>query len=334
VKRRKVNFWLDLAAFAAFLVLAGSGAVLRWGLPPGRGRRLGVEPLLLGWGRHDWRDLHLWVAIAFVALVAVHLVLHWSWIRANLFPRRAPVATPGPGSPASRPGDQTAGLDEMLTRGVRDFTEEDAVDCARCEHFICREGTDCTGTGEDAVAWYEPEADHRLHAAAARVEAEGYGRLCRIEELTRFCAAAGIRRIGLAFCAGLTDEARLLEEALRGRLEVASVCCKVCAIPKEKLDLPKIHADRFEAACNPIAQARILAQAGTELNCIVGLCLGHDLLFTKHSAAPVTTLVVKDRVLGHNPVAALHSSYFRERVFAGGAGRDSPPGRGPDPTGA
>lgn len=314
MKRRTVNLWLDLGAFAGFLVLAGSGAVLRWVLPPGRGRRWGIEQLLLGWGRHEWRDLHLWVAIAFVALVVVHLVLHWSWIRASLFPRRAPVAAPGPSRPTTSPDAATPGLDELLARGVKDFTKEDAVNCARCEHAICREGTDCTGTGEDAAAWYEAEADRRLHAAAARVEAEGYGRRCRIEELTRFCAAAGIRRIGLAFCAGLTEEARLLEEALRGHLEVASVCCKVCAIPKETLGLPKIDADRFEAACNPIGQARILAEAGTELNCIVGLCLGHDLLFTRHSAAPVTTLVVKDRVLGHNPVAALHSSYYRARI--------------------
>ena len=57
--------------------------------------------------------------------------------------------------------------------------------------------------------------------------------------------------------------------------------------------------------CNPIGQAKVLADAGTELNVAMGLCLGHDLLFAKHSAAPVTTLVVKDRVHGHNPIAAL-----------------------------
>jgi uncharacterized metal-binding protein len=31
-------------------------------------------------------------------------------------------------------------------------------------------------------------------------------------------------------------------------------------------------------------------------------------LFIKYSAAPVTTLIVKDRVLCHNPVAALYNS--------------------------
>jgi len=57
----------------------------------------------------------------------------------------------------------------------------------------------------------------------------------------------------------------------------------------------------------------VLAEAGTGLNVAVGLCVGHDTLFFQHSAAPVTVLVAKDRVLGHNPVAALYTSrsYYR-----------------------
>ena len=65
--------------------------------------------------------------------------------------------------------------------------------------------------------------------------------------------------------------------------------------------------------CNPIHQAKRLNAEGTELNIIMGLCVGHDCLFTKYSEAPVTTLVAKDRVLGHNPVAALYTadSYYK-----------------------
>ena len=50
----------------------------------------------------------------------------------------------------------------------------------------------------------------------------------------------------------------------------------------------------------------------TELNIVMGLCVGHDSLFNKYSEALVTTLVVKDRVLGHNPAAALYNanSYY------------------------
>jgi uncharacterized metal-binding protein len=59
-------------------------------------------------------------------------------------------------------------------------------------------------------------------------------------------------------------------------------------------------------------QAEMLNRAGTELNLIVGLCIGHDILFTQHSDAPVSTLVVKDRMSGHNPIAPLYSAYFLE----------------------
>ena len=34
------------------------------------------------------------------------------------------------------------------------------------------------------------------------------------------------------------------------------------------------------------------------------------MLFAKYSSAPVTTLVVKDRVTGHNPVAVLYGQNF------------------------
>ncbi len=75
-------------------------------------------------------------------------------------------------------------------------------------------------------------------------------------------------------------------------------------------DAEKVRPGTFEPACNPIAQAEILNAVGTDLNVIVGLCVGHDALFTKHSRAPVTTLVVKDRVTGHNPVAVLYGQGF------------------------
>ena len=64
--------------------------------------------------------------------------------------------------------------------------------------------------------------------------------------------------------------------------------------------------------CNPILQAKLLNRAKTDLNVVVGLCVGHDSLFYKYSEALTTTAVTKDRVLGHNPVAALYTadSYY------------------------
>ena len=53
------------------------------------------------------------------------------------------------------------------------------------------------------------------------------------------------------------------------------------------------------------SQARLLNEAGCELNVVLGLCVGHDSLFFKESHGLATTLVAKDRVLAHNPVGAL-----------------------------
>jgi uncharacterized metal-binding protein len=64
--------------------------------------------------------------------------------------------------------------------------------------------------------------------------------------------------------------------------------------------------------CSPIAQAMILDEEKTDFNILVGLCVGHDSLFLKYAKAFSTVLVVKDRVLGHNPAAALYTaeSYY------------------------
>jgi uncharacterized metal-binding protein len=59
-----------------------------------------------------------------------------------------------------------------------------------------------------------------------------------------------------------------------------------------------------------VAQAMLMNNAKTDMNIIVGLCVGHDMLFSKYSNAPVTTLVVKDRVTGHNPVSVLYGQNF------------------------
>jgi len=66
--------------------------------------------------------------------------------------------------------------------------------------------------------------------------------------------------------------------------------------------------------CSPLGQADLLNEAGTDFNIVMGLCVGHDALFCKHSKAPVTTLIAKDRVLAHNPAGALYSRYWRKKL--------------------
>ena len=99
--------------------------------------------------------------------------------------------------------------------------------------------------------------------------------------------------------------------------QVVSVICKTGGLDKSRAGVPeecKLQPGQFEAMCNPIAQAELLNSQDTQFNICLGLCVGHDSLFYQYSKALVTTLVVKDRVLAHNPVGAIHyaDTYFKD----------------------
>jgi uncharacterized metal-binding protein len=201
--------------------------------------------------------------------------------------------------------------------------------CPQCGVQACSKGPDAPAppfcpavTNADVLAAarrvYQNDAEtRRLSAASARVEAEGYCRWPRVQEVMAFARRLGAKHLGIAHCAGLVREARLLQEILEANgFQVSGVICKAGSIPKEEIgltDAEKVRPGGFEALCNPVGQAMLLNAAGTELNVVVGLCVGHDSIFFRHSDAPVTVLVAKDRVTGHNPVAALYTSqsYYR-----------------------
>jgi uncharacterized metal-binding protein len=111
----------------------------------------------------------------------------------------------------------------------------------------------------------------------------------------------GVKKVGIAFCIGLANEAHFCAQYFKNEgLDVQSVCCKVCSVDKDLLELEKIKPGQREAMCNPKVQARLLNEGGTELNFIVGLCVGHDMLFTMESKVPVSSIITKDRVLANN----------------------------------
>jgi len=165
--------------------------------------------------------------------------------------------------------------------------------------------------------YLEHDELRNLAVASAQTEASGYMRRTRIEDIMDFARRIGAQKIGIAHCEGLMNEAREAMEIFAANgFDVHTVCCKVGSIAKEKVglaDKDKVTPGNYEALCNPVAQAALLAKAGTQLNVVIGLCVGHDSLFFMHSKAPTTVLVAKDRVLGHNPVAALYTSstYYR-----------------------
>ena len=138
----------------------------------------------------------------------------------------------------------------------------------------------------------------------------------RILEICEFAQKMGYRRLGVFFCAGLAREAAAVSALFEGKgFQVVSVMCKAGCVPKEEIGLSddeKMFRGGHESMCNPIFQAMVANEEEVDFNVLLGLCVGHDSLFFKYAKAPSTVLAVKDRVTGHNPLAALYllDSYY------------------------
>ena len=207
--------------------------------------------------------------------------------------------------------------------------------CAHCAVKACRVRetekklpTNCpmvvhpemTGTVQPE---YFDEKDRELYVHASEIEAIGYGNWPRIREIVELCLMMGWKKIGLAFCGGLAEEGRRAADIFRKNgLEVVSVMCKTGHCEKEQVGIPVEHRlrkslDSWESMCNPVMQAKLLNEQKVDFAVVCGLCVGHDTLFYKYIEAPVTTLITKDRLLGHNPVQALYISgmYMDRRVY-------------------
>lgn len=214
------------------------------------------------------------------------------------------------------------------------------LDCTACGLNPCSMGgpneslKECPMVSQEttlsgALKRYETDDGLRQMAiAAAKVEGLGYMKWTRVEDTMEFARAMGYTTLGIACCIGLKREGAILESVLkRNGFTVVSAICKTGGIAKERIgvkDEEKINPGSFEAMCNPVAQAMLLDSAGSQLSIVVGLCVGHDSIFYRSSKAPVTTLIAKDRVLGHNPVQALynHLSYYKERLYENHRGRN------------
>jgi uncharacterized metal-binding protein len=181
---------------------------------------------------------------------------------------------------------------------------------------------------EVTAAYQDPEVKDFARLASIQ-EAECYANRApgpyvlqpsktRIQETVEFASRLGCRKLGLAFCGGLQKEAGMVSEVLEAAgFGVASVACNCGGVPKEAIglrDSEKVRIGSYETMCNPILQAEILNHEQTELNVVVGLCVGHDALFLKKARAFSTVLAAKDRVTGHNPLAAVYTlhSYYQK----------------------
>ena len=195
--------------------------------------------------------------------------------------------------------------------------ERSCIDCAvkNCDKMDKSYPEFCLTTNmnpevyQEAMACYEEEENHKTMVAAAEVEYEHYCQYTRVEEIMEFARKIGAKKIGIATCVGLLKESRTLASIMRNHgFEVFGIACKAGATPKSSVGIPKECNGIGLNMCNPMNHAK------TDLNVVVGLCVGHDSLFYKYSEALTTTAVTKDRVLGHNPAAALYmaDTYYKK----------------------
>ncbi|WP_421077303.1 DUF1847 domain-containing protein [Methanothermococcus sp. Ax23] len=189
--------------------------------------------------------------------------------------------------------------------------------CAVCDKKLCADGKNCCKKeiSEKVMKEYKKDENLKIATVSSYIEGTYYMKKNRLEEIIEFCKLMECKKIGIVFCIGLENEAKTLDKILSNYFKTYSVCCKVCGIDKDKLNLTKINPNNRESMCNPIAQAEILNEKETDLNIIVGLCIGHDILFQKYSRAPATTFLVKDRILAHNPGGTLYSKYYMKNIF-------------------
>lgn len=170
----------------------------------------------------------------------------------------------------------------------------------------------------EAIAAYDEGRNKEIFKAAAEVETEHYCEAGRVEEMIYFAQKIGAKKIGIATCVGLLHEAGTFAKIMRSHgFEIVGIGCKAGAYPKVEMGIDKRCEATGKNICNPILQAKYLNSQHTDLNVVIGLCVGHDSLFYKYSDAYVTTLIAKDRVTGHNPAAALYNAntYFKKKLF-------------------
>jgi uncharacterized metal-binding protein len=195
------------------------------------------------------------------------------------------------------------------------------INCSNCKSNTCYQGNQCAKGYDfetfiiDSKDKYENSENKSILEVSTKTEGEHYMKWTRLEEIIDFAKQMKYKKIGIAHCIGLINETKQLKEILDKDFSVSAICCKFSGISKKDFNLTQIDNNRHEAICNSIGQALVLNDLKTDLNIIVGLCVGHDILFTKYSEAPVTTFIVKDRITGHNPVVTLNSNYYKNKFL-------------------
>jgi uncharacterized metal-binding protein/predicted Fe-Mo cluster-binding NifX family protein len=191
------------------------------------------------------------------------------------------------------------------------------IDCIACDNRVCLQGKSCVHHAQ-SMDMHQSDKTRRILESARDIATESERILCRVSELVYFCLEMDYRSLGIAFCVDLFEATNILTSVLRRFFEVHPICCKIggetADDPWALQEAAGNETSHSDVRCNPQLQAHMLNELGTDLNVIVGLCMGADCVFTHASEAPVTTLFVKDRSLANNPIGALYSDYYLKEV--------------------
>jgi uncharacterized metal-binding protein len=198
-----------------------------------------------------------------------------------------------------------------------------SIQCGVCSRELCVGGAHlnqdyCPGHKYPEVLArakeiYQEDRETRLMAKnAAIVECRGYIAWPRLRDIIEFARLMKYRKLAIAFCHELAKEARKVTQILQEHgFEVISVTCRVGL--KSSLSSPsgETSGDTLNSQPvthgNPVAQAWLINEENPDLIILIGLCVGVDALLTKQTKAPKTTLIVKDRLTGHNPAVSIYT---------------------------
>ena len=181
------------------------------------------------------------------------------------------------------------------------------MNCLACKTKSCRSSISCGAESFDLDTalqrYHEPENQKVIQTGAHLVDGGRAGTLSRMQEIVEFAKEMRYGKIGLAYCYGMEALAEQVRQILasEGRRAIG-VSCTVGAF---RQDMVNEESSLPGVSCSPLNQAAQLNAQGVDLAIVIGLCMGHDILFNRQFAGDVTTLVVKDRLYDHAPVQGI-----------------------------
>jgi uncharacterized metal-binding protein len=185
------------------------------------------------------------------------------------------------------------------------------MNCVSCSAKKCFINKSCNLEGFDAEVlksdYKDPVNQKILQAAALLVDNGRAGSMSRLEEIAEFISVMDYKKPGLAYCYGMTNEAKLVKQFFKSKgIPLRTVSCTVGGIAQDEINETScIH----KVSCNPLGQAMQLNAEAVDFVIIMGICLGHDIILQKNLKADFSTFVVKDRVYSHNPLMALVNKF-------------------------